>query len=145
MCKGKQTNIRKLGANTSFGILELIHTKICGPFSATSLNGQQYFIMLIDDFSSYGYIYLIHEKSESLDIFKAFKVEVKNQLNKKIKSDKYDRGIEYYGKYDRSGEQCPRPFKKFLEEYGIVPECTTLGKLSMDGVVEKCNKTLKDM
>ena len=35
-----------------------------------------------------------------------------------------DRGGEYYGKYDGSGEQHPGPFAKFLEECGIVPQYT---------------------
>lgn len=38
-----------------------------------------------------------------------------------IKSVKSDRGGEYYGRYDDSGEQRPRPFTKYLEECGIVP------------------------
>ena len=39
--KGKQTNIKKVGANMSSSVLELIHTDICDPFLAASLNGQQ--------------------------------------------------------------------------------------------------------
>ena len=54
-------------------------------------------------------------------MFKSFKAEVENQLGKKIKAVRSDRGGEYYGRYDGSGEQCPTPFAKFLEEYGIVP------------------------
>ena len=42
--KGKQTNIRKLGAERAKDVLELVHTDICGPFPTTSWNGQQYFI-----------------------------------------------------------------------------------------------------
>ena len=34
--KGKQTNIRKIGANRSSGVLELTHTDICGPFPTAS-------------------------------------------------------------------------------------------------------------
>ena len=30
--KGKQTNVRRLGANRALDVLELIHTDICGPF-----------------------------------------------------------------------------------------------------------------
>ena len=84
--KGKQTNTRRFGDNRATDVLELIHTDICGPFPIVSWNGQQYFIMFIDDFSRYGYLYLIHEKSQSLDVFKSFKVEVENQLNKRIKN-----------------------------------------------------------
>ncbi|KAL0368209.1 UNVERIFIED_CONTAM: hypothetical protein Scaly_1039800 [Sesamum calycinum] len=83
--KGKQTNMRRYEANRAMDVFELIHADICGPFSSTAWNGQQYFITLIDDFFRYGYIYLIHEKSQSLDVFKSFKVEVENQLGKSIK------------------------------------------------------------
>ena len=143
--KGKQTNTRRFGANRVTYVLELTHTDICGPFHMVSWNGQQYFITFIDDFSRYGYLYLIHEKSQSLEVFKSFKVEVENQLNKRIKNVRSDRGGEYYGKYDGSGEQHPRPFSKFIEECGIVPQYLMPGSPSMNGVAERRNKTLKDM
>ena len=118
--KGKQTNMRKKDANRCSDVLELIHTDICGPFP-TTWNGQQYFITFIDDYSHYCYLYLIHEKSQSLDVFKNFKAEVENQLSKKIKVVRSDRGGEYYGRYDGSGEQRPGSFAKYLMEYGIIP------------------------
>ena len=78
-------------------------------------------------------------------MFKSFKVEVENQLNKRIKNFRSDRGGEYYGKYDGSGEQRPGPFSKFLEECCIVPQYTMPGSPSMNGVAERQNRTLKDM
>lgn len=143
--KGKQTNTRKLSAQRATDVLELIHTDICGPFPTASWNGQRYFITFIDDFSRYGYIYLIHEKSQALNVFKNFKAEVENQLGKRIKSVRSDRGGEYYGRYDGSGEQCPGPFAKFLEECGVVPQYTMPGSPRMNGVAERRNRTLKDM
>ena len=110
-----------------------------------SWNGQQYFITFIDAFSRYDYLYLIHEKSQSLEVFKSFKVEVENQLNKRIKNVRSNRGGEYYGKYDGSGEQHSGPFAKFLEECGIVPQYTMSSSPSMNGVAEKQNRTFKDM
>lgn len=143
--KGKQTKDKKLGAYRATDVLELIHTDICGPFPTPSWNGQQYFISFIDDYSRYAYLYLIHEKSQSIDVFKSFKAEVENQLNKRIKKVKSDRGGEYYGRYDGSGEQRPGPFAKYLEECGIVPQYTMPGSPSMNGVAERRNRTLKDM
>ncbi|RDX79945.1 hypothetical protein CR513_39575, partial [Mucuna pruriens] len=102
-------NERKLGAGKAKDVLELIHIDICGPFPTTSLNGQQY----------------------------SFKAEVELQLGKKIKAVKSDRGGEYYGRYDGSGEQRPRPFALFLRECEIVPQYTMPGKPSMKGVVEQ--------
>ncbi|RVW93907.1 Retrovirus-related Pol polyprotein from transposon TNT 1-94 [Vitis vinifera] len=142
---GKQTKTKKLGVNRATDVLELIQTDICGPYPTASWNGQQYFITFIDDYSRYGYLFLIHEKSQSLDVFKTFKAEVELQLNKRIKSVISDRGGEYYGRYDESGEQRPGPFAKYLEECGIVPQYTMPGSPSMNGVAERRNRTLKDM
>ncbi|RDY08219.1 hypothetical protein CR513_07570, partial [Mucuna pruriens] len=56
----------------------------------------------------YNYLYLIHEKSQPLDVFKSFKAKVELQLEKKIKAVKSYCGGEYYGRYDGSGEQHPK-------------------------------------
>ncbi|RVW47053.1 Retrovirus-related Pol polyprotein from transposon TNT 1-94 [Vitis vinifera] len=125
--------------------LQLDSGYICGPFPTPSWNGQQYFITFIDDYSRFGYLYLIHEKSQSLDVFKNFKAEVENQLSKKIKAVRSDRGGEYYGRYDRSGEQRRGPFAKYLMECGIVPQYTMPGTPSQNGVAERRNRSLKDM
>ena len=61
--KGKQTKHTKKGVIRSTQLLEIIHTDICGPFDVSSFNKEKYFITFIDDFSRYGYIYLLHEKS----------------------------------------------------------------------------------
>ncbi|RDX62836.1 hypothetical protein CR513_58793, partial [Mucuna pruriens] len=119
---------RKLGVERVKDVLELIHTDICGHFPPASWNGQQYFITFIDDYSRYGYLCL------------SFKAEVELQL-----AVKSDRGGEYYGKYDGSGEQRPGPFALFLRECGIVPQYTMPDKPSMNGVAERRNQTLKDM
>ena len=105
--KEKQTNKRRFKANRTSDVLELIHTNICGLFYAVAWNGQQYFMTFIDNFSRYDYIYLLYEKLQSLDMFKIFKVEIENQLFKRIKSVWFDHGGEYCGRYDVSSEQRP--------------------------------------
>ena len=82
---GKFTKTITKGATRSSGLLEIIHTDICGPFLVKSVDGFDSFITFTDDFSRYGYIYPIHNRSESLDKFKIFKAEVENQHNVTIK------------------------------------------------------------
>jgi len=96
--------------------------------------------MFIDDYSIYDYLYLIHEKFQSLDVFKTFKAEVELQLGKKIKAVKSDRGGVYFDRYDGSGKQRLGPFALFLKECGIVPQYTMPGKPSMNGVAERRNE-----
>ena len=101
--KRKQTKHTKKGATRSTQLLEIIHTDICGPFDAPSIGGEKYFITFTDDFSRYGYIYLLHDKSQSVNALEIYIKEVERQLDKKVKIIRSDRGGEYYGKYDESG------------------------------------------
>ncbi|CAL2240845.1 unnamed protein product [Prunus armeniaca] len=142
--KGKLTNLRKKGATRSEKLLEIIHTDICGPFPTQTHDGFKYFITFTDDFSRYGYVYLISEKSKALDMFKVYKAEVENQLDSKIKVVRSDRGGEFYGRFDEKGRN-PRPFAKFLQEEGIVAQYTNPGTPQQNGVAERRNRTLIEM
>jgi hypothetical protein len=82
----------KNNVKRSTGILQIIHTDICGPFPVKSVNGYDSFITFIDDYSYFSYIYPIKERTEALDKFKIFKAEVENQHNLKIKLVRSNRG-----------------------------------------------------
>ncbi|KAG7564986.1 Integrase catalytic core [Arabidopsis suecica] len=143
--KGKQTkHIVKKPATRSTQLLELIHTDICGPFDAPSWSGEKYFITFIDDYSRYGFTYLLHEKSKSVNILEVFIDEVERQLDRKVKVVRSDRGGEFYGKFTESG-QCPGPFAKLLESRGICAQYTMPGTPQQNGVAERRNRTLMDM
>ena len=111
--KTRNEKIRRCGST-----LDLIHRDICGPLTPTALGGYKYFITFIDDFSRYGYVELIHEKFDSLNVFKAFKAKRELRLGKHIKVVKSDRGGKYYGRYDEIRWNLG-PFTKFLLECSI--------------------------
>ena len=79
------------------------------------MDGYDSFITFTDDYSRYGYIYPIKERSEALDKFKIFKAEVENQLDKRIKIVRSDHGGEYYGRHTSYG-QVPGPFARFYRK-----------------------------
>ena len=58
-------------------------------------DGIKYFITFIDDYSRFFYVYLLHSKDETIDVFKTYKNEVENQENKTLKMLRSDRGGEY--------------------------------------------------
>ena len=142
--KGKLINTRKTGSNRSQNLLEIIHTDICGPFPTKTICGKSYFITFINDFSRYTYVFLMSEKSEALECFKIFKLEVEKQLEKHIKIVRSDRGGEYFGRYSELG-QHKGPFATFLEEHGIMAQYTTPSTPQQNGVAERKNRTFKDM
>ena len=103
----------KLGTKQSSECLRFdVYMDICSPFLTASQNGHEYFITFTDNYFRYGCLYLFHEKSQSLNMFKIYKAEVENQLKRKIKVVKSDHDGEYYGKYNGS-DRCPGPFVNF--------------------------------
>jgi hypothetical protein len=134
----------EISSDRSTVVLEIIHTDICGPFNVKSVDGYDSFITFTYDYSRYGYIYPIKERSEALDKFKIFKAEVENQHDLKIKIVRSDRGGEYYGQHTPYG-QVPGSFAKSLMEQGIVAQYSMPGEPQQNGVAERCNRTLMDM
>jgi hypothetical protein len=56
-------------------LLGLIHTDVCGPFRHVSRKGASYFITFTDDFSRYGYVYLLKHKHEVFETFIEFNMK----------------------------------------------------------------------
>ena len=116
-------------------LLELVHTDICGPISTQAKGGYEYFVTFTNDYSKYGYVYLMRWKFEAFEKFKEFRAKVENQLGKQIKAIRFDCG----------GEYLLGDFKDYLTQNGIVSQLTARGTPQQNGVVERRNRTLLEM
>nr|GEU53472.1 retrotransposon protein, putative, Ty1-copia subclass [Tanacetum cinerariifolium] len=116
-------------------LLGLIHTDICGPFRTVLRDGVSYLINFTNDFNRYGYVYLMKHKHEVFETFKVFQNEVENQLDKKIKVIRSDRG----------GEYLSHEFVNHMKSYGIVSQLTPPYTPQHNGVSDRRNRTLLDM
>ena len=114
--------------------LDLIHNDICDLKFVQTRGEKMYFITFVDDCTRYCYVYLLRSKDEALDVFKHYKNVVENQLSKKIKAIKNDRG----GKHEA-------PFGEFCSKHGIIHQTTAPYSPQLNGVAERKNRTLKEM
>jgi transposase InsO family protein len=89
---------------------------------------------LIDDATKYCYLFLLKIKDEALEYFKTYKAEVENQLEKKIKHVRSDRGGEYFS----------NEFDLFCSENGIIHERTPPYSSQSNGVAKRKNRMLMD-
>jgi transposase InsO family protein len=96
---------------------------------------KRYFITLIDDVTRFYYVYLLKTKDETLDYFKIYKAEVKNQLERKIKHLRSDRGGEYFLIL----------FDEFCVEHGIIRERTAPYSPESNGIAKRKNRMLTDL
>jgi hypothetical protein len=115
--------------------IELIHFDICQINGVLIKSGQRYFMIMIDDASRYCYVYLLKTKEYTLNCFKTYKAGVENQLEKKIKCFRSDRGGEYFS----------NEFDLFCMEHGIIHERTPPYSPQSNGVAKRKNYTLTDL
>ena len=73
----------------------MVHTNVYGPFDVQARGGYVYFIIFIDDYSRYRFMYSIHHKSEVFEKFKEFVYEVEKQIKKSIKVLRSDQREKY--------------------------------------------------
>ncbi|KAL8090107.1 hypothetical protein AgCh_039543 [Apium graveolens] len=120
---------------TAARALELIHGDLCGPIEPAIMGGNKYFLLLVDDFSRYMWIYFLKSKDEAFVMFKRFRALVENGSEKRIKVFRTDRGGEFNSK----------EFTSYCEENGIERHYTAPYTLQQNGVMERRNQTIVEM
>ena len=109
------------------GILEIIHSDVCGPMSSSSTSGYVYYVSFIDDFYRNTCIYFINNKDEVFKKFKEFKSLIENYTEKKINIFRSDNG----------GEFTSNEFKELYKYLGIKRELSTPYNPQQNGVAER--------
>jgi GAG-pre-integrase domain len=84
-----------LSSSSSHSPLELIYSDVWGPSPVISSKGYKYYVTFIDDFSHFIWIYFLKNKSDVLQAFTLFKLQVENLLNTNIKTLRTDGGAEF--------------------------------------------------
>ncbi|KAD4585292.1 hypothetical protein E3N88_22893 [Mikania micrantha] len=115
--------------------LELIHADLCGPITPQTKGGNKYFLLLVDDYSRYMWIYLLKSKDEAFIKFTQFKARVEKESSRVIKTLRTNRGGEF------NSEQ----FNGYCMKEGIKRNLTAPHTPQQNGVVERRNRTILDM
>jgi len=130
-----EKNSRKkfpLNDNRAEGILDVIHSHVCGKMIVPSLGNFFYYVTLIDDYSRKIWIYLLKSKDEVFNKFQEFKASVENHTCKKIKILRSDNG----------GEYTSNEFKAFCNGEGIKRVLTTPYTPQQNGIAERKNRSI---
>ena len=89
---------------------DLVHSDVWGISPIICHSEHKYFVIFIDDFSRYMWIYFLHSKSEVFDAFKKFLAFIENLFSENIKI------LRPY-----SGGGCvSHDFQEFLHDRGII-------------------------
>jgi hypothetical protein len=111
--------------NKAEGVLELIHSNVCGPMPSSSISGYVYNVSFIEDYSRKTWLYFSKSKDEVFSKFKEFKALIENLSERKIKILGSDNGEEY-------------------KDVGIKREITTPYNPQQNSVAERKNRTIME-
>ena len=112
--------------------LQLVRTDVWGPAPIPSISGFRYYVLFVDDFSRYSWLYPLYNKSDVYDVFISFKTKVENLLEHKIKILRSDGG----------GEFPSSLFEKSLSEYGITHQMSCPHTIEQNVVFERQHKNI---
>jgi len=108
---GKHKRVKfNTAVHTTEGILDYVHADLWGPSRKHSLGGCRYMLTIIDDYSRRVFPYFLKHKYDAFDAFKAWKVMVEKQTERKVKVLRTDNGMEF----------CSHEFNLFCRKEGIV-------------------------
>ena len=111
----------------SNSIFELIHSDVWGPSPVASIGGSRYFVVFIDNYSCYSWIFPMKSHFEILPIYNNFAKMVETQFSKRIKTFHSDNAFEY----------TQYAFQALLHSYGIVYYLTCPGTSQQNGRAER--------
>ena len=98
----------------STNIFDLIHSDIWGPSPISSIGGSRYFVVFVDDYFRYSWIFHMKHRSELLQVYFNFAKMVETQFSKRIKIFRSDNALEY----------TQYAFQAVLHSYGTIHHLT---------------------
>nr|GEZ50446.1 hypothetical protein [Tanacetum cinerariifolium] len=112
--------------------LYLLHMDLCGPMRIESINGNQYVIVVVDDYSRYTWVFFLHSKEEASDVIIYFIKKTQVNLQLQVQRVRTDNGTKFKNK----------TLAKFFDEVGITQQFSDARTPQQNGVVERRNRTL---
>ncbi|CAN1217084.1 Retrovirus-related Pol polyprotein from transposon TNT 1-94 [Linum perenne] len=103
---------------------DLVHMDIWGPYSVPTLNGQRYFLTVVDDKSRFTWVYLMNNKSEVRSLIVRFCEMVETHFSVKVKTVRTDNGQEFN-------------FPSFYHSKGIIRQTSCVQTSQQNGRVER--------
>ncbi|GJY84958.1 retrovirus-related pol polyprotein from transposon TNT 1-94 [Tanacetum coccineum] len=98
MSKAKISSFKLKDVPSSKGRLNLLHMDLCGPMRVASINGKNYILVIVDDYSRYSWTLFLRSKDETPEVLKDFLTMIQRNLQAQVISVRTDRGTEFLNK-----------------------------------------------
>ncbi|KAJ0542271.1 putative RNA-directed DNA polymerase [Helianthus annuus] len=123
---GKSSKLHLLSSDYhSSHVLDLVFCDVWGPSGVSSFDGHNYFLLCVDHFSKYMWLFPLKRKSEVFETFKRFVTMAERQFSTKVKSVQTDWGGEF------------RNLSSFFASIGIIHRLSCPHTSEQNGTVER--------
>ncbi|KAF9663835.1 hypothetical protein SADUNF_Sadunf17G0093300 [Salix dunnii] len=125
---GKSTKLPFTSRQTyATEFLHTLHTDVWGPASVTSFDGFRFYLIIIDEYSRYVWLFPMARKSEVATIFPMFIKRMENQFSTTVKIIQSDGG----------GEFVNIVLQSYFAAHGIIHQRSCPGTPEQNGLAER--------
>nr|GEV76242.1 hypothetical protein [Tanacetum cinerariifolium] len=133
--KSKKSSHPLKTANTNTEIFNTLHIDLCGPMRIKSINKKKYILVIVDDYTRFGWVRFLRTKDETSEVIKKFIMTTQRALNATVRYVRTDNGTEFVNK----------TLIEFFESVGITHNTSVPRSLQQNDVVERRNRTLMEV
>lgn len=113
---------------------DLVHMDVWGPYKSATHNRMKFFLTLVDDYSRWTWIYLMHLKSDVSTMLKQFLAMVQTQHNAQVKCFRSDNGGEFFN----------AQVHELFTSQGIIHQSSCPHTPQQNGVVERKHRHIME-
>uniref|UniRef100_A0A2N9HC90 Integrase catalytic domain-containing protein n=1 Tax=Fagus sylvatica TaxID=28930 RepID=A0A2N9HC90_FAGSY len=110
----------------------LVHSDLWGPAPVQSSTGFKYYVVFVDEFTKFTWVYLLKHKSDTLQVFSEFHAMVQTQFSLPIQVLRTDCG----------GEFTSHKFQHFCASKGLIHQMSCPHTPQQNGVAERKHRHL---
>jgi hypothetical protein len=112
--------------------LHVLHADLWGPAPIQSYNGFRYYLVIVDDYTKFCWVYLLKNKSDTFTTFQQFKAMAEKHYNSSIHFLRTDCGSEF----------TSTAFNSYCATFGIIHHLTCPHTPQQNGVAERKHRHL---
>jgi transposase InsO family protein len=112
--------------------LEILHMDFFDLITYISIDSNKYSTVIVDDYSCFTWVFFLHDKGETQEVFKKFSMRAQNEFDVKIKKIRSDNGTKFKN----------TQVEEYLDQEGIEHEFSAPYTPQQNRVAERKNRTL---
>ncbi|KAM1108382.1 hypothetical protein ACFX2B_004976 [Malus domestica] len=113
----------------------LVHADVWGPSPTSSCTGYRYYLILVDDFTKYSWLYPLHYKSDVCSVLQTFVLKVQTLFDSKVQRLRSDSG----------GEFLSATLQSFFNLQGITHQLSCPHTPEQNGCAERKHRHVVEM